>query len=213
MAWPWRRTSLNRYWPPSVRFCNRGLAGFFLGGWSCCGLRPPSAEGLLWPTPLSLRSTPAHPPTFLETGGLPLYPRRGLRPCTLLGGWMGSLWRGRRYPVRLCGGRLGRFPEQGDSRCDCPRRGLRHLHPRYGGMRVLYWGTGVSLWPAPSIQRRVWLGLRRCAHRPTLQCLWRVLQGDSLYPRRGLRPCTLLGEREEAAGGVFSGDLARRDAS
>ena len=28
---------------------------------------------------------PAHPPTFLETGGLPLYPRRGLRPCTLLG--------------------------------------------------------------------------------------------------------------------------------
>ena len=23
---------------------------------------------------------PAHPPTFLETGGLPLYPRRGLRP-------------------------------------------------------------------------------------------------------------------------------------
>ena len=28
---------------------------------------------------------PAHPPTFLETGGHPLYPRRGLRPCTLLG--------------------------------------------------------------------------------------------------------------------------------
>ena len=29
---------------------------------------------------------PAHPPTFLETGGLPLYPRRGCAPCTLLGG-------------------------------------------------------------------------------------------------------------------------------
>ena len=46
-------------------------------GWSCLGLRRPSAEGLAWPAPLS---RPHHPPTFLETGGLPLYPRRGLRP-------------------------------------------------------------------------------------------------------------------------------------
>ena len=43
----------------------------------CCGLRPPSAVGLGWRAPLSHL---AHPPTFLETGGLPLYPRRGLRP-------------------------------------------------------------------------------------------------------------------------------------
>ena len=34
-------------------FCNGGLAGFFLDGWSCCGLRPGSMEGPAWPAPLS----------------------------------------------------------------------------------------------------------------------------------------------------------------
>ena len=33
---------------------------------------------------------PAHPPTFLETGGLPLYPRRGLRP--LHPAWGTGVW-------------------------------------------------------------------------------------------------------------------------
>ena len=61
----------------SFAFCNGGLAGFFLDGWSCCGLRPPSTEGSVWPAPLS---RPHRPPTFSRTGGLPLYPRRGLRP-------------------------------------------------------------------------------------------------------------------------------------
>ena len=50
--------------------------------------------GLLWPAPSFSGGSglacavvpPARPPTFLGTGGLPLYPRRGLRaPCTLLG--------------------------------------------------------------------------------------------------------------------------------
>ena len=41
------------------------------------GGRPPSGAGLAWRAPLS---RPHRPPTFLETGGLPLYPRRGLRP-------------------------------------------------------------------------------------------------------------------------------------
>ena len=46
-------------------------------GWFCLGVRPPSAErsGLACAV-----VPPAHPPTFLGTGGLPLYPRRGLRP-------------------------------------------------------------------------------------------------------------------------------------
>ncbi len=72
-------------------------------GWFCLGLRSPSAKGLAWPAPLSHL---AHPPTFLETGGLPLYPRRGLRPCTLLG-------ERRRY--RLLTSASGRF-------LTCPRQ-------------------------------------------------------------------------------------------
>ena len=56
---------------------NLGFPGPSLGGWFRFGLRPPSAEGLSWPAPLSL---PLRPPMFSRTGGLPLYPRRGLRP-------------------------------------------------------------------------------------------------------------------------------------
>ena len=56
-------------------FCNGGWHN--LDGGSCFGLRPPSTEGLAWRAPLS---RPHHPPTFLGTGGHPLYPRRGLRP-------------------------------------------------------------------------------------------------------------------------------------
>ena len=48
-------------------------------------LAPPSAEGPAWPAPLS---HPLHPPTFLGTGGHPLYPRRGLRPLHPAGGEM-----------------------------------------------------------------------------------------------------------------------------
>ena len=41
------------------------------------------------------------------------------------------------------------------------------------------------------LQRRVWLGLRRC---PTCTALGRFPeQGDTLYPRRGLRPLHPLG--------------------
>ena len=59
------------------------------GDW--LGVRPPSAEGLAWRAPLS---RPLHPPTFLETGGHPLYPRRGLRaPGTPLGGERRRRWR------------------------------------------------------------------------------------------------------------------------
>ena len=36
---------------------------------------------------------PAQPPTFLETGGLPLYPRRGLRPLHLAGDGVGVVFR------------------------------------------------------------------------------------------------------------------------
>ncbi len=44
---------------------------------------------------------------------------------------------------------------------------------------------GVLLRPAPSF-RGVWLGLRRHPARSALQRFW--VRGDSLYPRRGLRP-------------------------
>ena len=54
-----------------------GVRGF------CCGLRPPSAGGLAWRAPLS---RPHRPPTFSRTGGHPLSPPAGLRPCTPLGG-------------------------------------------------------------------------------------------------------------------------------
>ena len=52
-------------------------------GWFCLGLRPPTAKGLAWRAPLS---RPHRPPTFLETGGPPLYPRRGLCPLHPAGG-------------------------------------------------------------------------------------------------------------------------------
>ncbi len=74
--------------PPSSVIGNRGTRCTPGGGCAPCtllrerggcrGLRPPSAVGLVWRAPLSHL---AHPPTFLETGGLPLYQR----PCTLLG--------------------------------------------------------------------------------------------------------------------------------
>ena len=72
------------YYSTTFVFCNGVWRGPGLrrppadgDGWFCLGLRPPSAKGLAWPAPLS---RPHRPPTFLETGGLPLYPRRGLRP-------------------------------------------------------------------------------------------------------------------------------------
>ena len=58
-------------------------------GASDSGVRPLMGTWVLsWPAPSfdggsSLAGAvvpPTHPPTFLETGGLPLYPRRGLRP-------------------------------------------------------------------------------------------------------------------------------------
>ena len=57
------------------------LACALLQGRVWLGGRSPISEGV-W---LGGRHCPTTPPTFLETGGHPLYPRRGLRPCTLLG--------------------------------------------------------------------------------------------------------------------------------
>ena len=59
-----------------------GCGGIPWMGGFCFGLRPPSAEGLAWPAPLS---RPHRPPTFLGTGGLPLHlPAEHWVPCTLL---------------------------------------------------------------------------------------------------------------------------------
>ena len=86
-------------------------------GWFCFGLRPPSAGGLAWPAPLSHLPTlqrfwkqgdsPCTPggnqgfpaPSFerqvrlsLSIAGDTLHPRRGLCPCTPLGGGMGAVF-------------------------------------------------------------------------------------------------------------------------
>ena len=63
---------------------------------------------LSWPAPSFSEGSglacavvpPAHPPTFLETGGLPLYPRRGLRPLHPAWGTEGRLliWRVQTLP-------------------------------------------------------------------------------------------------------------------
>ncbi len=99
----------------SFVFCNGGLAGFFLDGWSCCGLRRHSAEGLVWPALLS------HLPTLQRFwkqgdtpctpgGAAPLHPAGG-GPAG--GGMGGGFWRGRCYPARSA---LGRFSNRG-TRC------------------------------------------------------------------------------------------------
>ena len=65
-----------RYHSTIVRILQEGDGGEE-GGWFSFGLRPPGGKGLSWPAPLS---RPHRPPTFSRTGGLPLYPGRGLRP-------------------------------------------------------------------------------------------------------------------------------------
>ena len=48
------------------------------------------------------------------------------------------------------------------------------------------WGDGGSVVACALLQWGDWLGGRRCPTWPTLQRFWK--QGDTLYPRRGLRP-------------------------
>ena len=60
----------------SFLFCNGAVSGW--KGGSCFGLRPPSAESLAWPPPLS---RPLHPPTFSETGGLAVPPAGAAPPA------------------------------------------------------------------------------------------------------------------------------------
>ena len=83
----------------SFAFCNGAVSGW--RGGSCFGLRPPSAEGLAWPAPLS------HLPTlqrFWKQGDSPCTPGGGCAPCTLLGGGQR-----RRFPTW----RVGMLPSQG----------------------------------------------------------------------------------------------------
>ncbi len=174
-------------------FCNGGLAGFFLDGWSCCGLRPLSAKGLVWPAPLShlptlqrfwkqgdspctllgeMRKAPsfhlAHRPTLLGTGGLTILLRkqRPLRPA----------W-GRRGT-----GTLPRLPPySGAGRGGTPEYGSRELPPR----------TGYALGAAPlwrlvqSILRDS--GRRSAVHRQELAGdIVGVLRGKEHEGRSGI---------------------------
>ena len=118
--------------PPSNVFGNRGTPPV-----PPAGAAPPApclgVGVLFWPAPsfsggFGLACAvvpPAHPPTSLETGGLPLYPRRGgAAPCTRLGSggfvvacalFQGRVWLGgRRCPTWPT---LQRYWKQGDSPC------------------------------------------------------------------------------------------------
>ena len=130
----------------SFAFCNGGVAGA-----SDSGVRPLMGTWVLsWPAPSfdggsSLAGAvvpPAHPPTFLGTGGLPLYPRRGLRP-------LHPAW-----------GRDGRGAYGADAAIppalpwDVFQNRGTHCSP----------GGGCA--PCAFLQRRVWFGLRRCPTCP-----------------------------------------------
>ncbi len=96
--------------------------------------------------------------------------RRGLRPCTLLGG-----------------------VEARSLRLQAMRPPSAWSWKPPGAMRRRSLDGGLVVAPC-AVFSGGWLGLRREApktHR--LPRFWK--QGDSLYPRRGLRPCTLLGGR------------------
>ena len=88
-------------WPTSWGHYSTPVRILQWGGGGGLGLRRPPADGdgwfCLWlaPSPSISEGSglacavvpPAHPPTFLGTGGLPLYPRRGL--CPLHPAWGG----------------------------------------------------------------------------------------------------------------------------
>ena len=147
-------------------------------GWSCLGLRPPSAKDLIWPAPLS---RPLRPPTFLETGGHAVPPAGAAPPAPRLGDGGGSFLTfagyGGRDKMRLldgwscCGQRC---PSTEGSVLACAA--VPPAHPP----TFLETG-GLPLYP------------RR---EPRVPCtlLWETgeaslsIAGDTLYPRRGLRP-------------------------
>ena len=168
-------------------FCKRGVAGVPdsgvrpLMGTGVLSWRAPSIRG--WPGLACAVVPPAHPPTFLGTGGLALYPRRGLRPCTPLGA-TGVRW-GLRHPSAeglAWRASLSHRPtlqrswEQGDSPCT----------PGGGCAPCTLLGDGGSLGPAPSFSGGSGLACAVVppAHPPTLL----GTGGLPLYPRRGLRP-------------------------
>ena len=146
---------------------------------------------LFWLAPLS---RPHLPPTFLGTGGLTILPRkqRPLRPA----------W-GRR-------GGQGRFltcpraPGQGQRRPRGVGVGMGPLRSaiQRGHSAVIAQSSAVTARSQPS-QARSSAVIAPTAVRPRCGGLFPAgaalqrlpEQGDSLYPRRGLRPCTLLGGR------------------
>ena len=163
---------------PSAECGGRGKMRL-LDGWSCCGLRSSSAEGLPWPAPLSHL---AHPPTFLETGGHAV-PPAGLRPL---------------HPAWGTGGLLRLAPSfSGGVGLACAvvppappptflETGGLAVPPAGAAPPAPCLGDGGFVLACALLQRWGWLGVRRCPTWPTLQRSWK--QGDTLYPRRGLRP-------------------------
>ena len=152
-----------------------------LGGWGFrCGLRPPSAKGLAW-----------RAPSFNEGAGL---------ACALLQrrGWLGV----RRCPT---GPPSNVFRNRG-TRCT-PGGGCAPCTLLGDGgfvvaCALLQWGDWLAVgglaWPAPlsrPLRPPTFWGTG--GGTPFLTCP-RVQGQDQSRPRRGLRPCALLGERRGA---------------
>ena len=103
-----------------------------LDGWSCCGLRPPSAGGLAWPAPLSHRPTLQR---FWKQGDSPCTPAGAAPPAPRLGNgvliWLAPSFSG--GTGLACAvvppAHPPTFWKQGDTLY--PRWGLRPLHPAW----------------------------------------------------------------------------------
>ena len=170
--------------PPS-KWCQTGQGGSKspdLTGVAAPGGRFCSAGGWRWLTPLS------HLPTrqrFWKQGGLPLYPRRGLRPLHPAWGRAAAFSRLARRNASWPGDGTPflAFPEyEGRDRGD-PGGGCAPCTPL--GER------GFDL-ACALLQRGVCFGQRRCPTCPPSNVL--ETGGLPLYPGGGCAPCTPLGE-------------------
>ena len=179
--------------------------------------------GVFWPAPSISEGSgltcavvpPAHPPTFLGTGGLPLYPRRGLRPLHPAweqGGRRLLTWRDGTLPDLSPGTRAGTAGlSRGEGALfDCMLvtpisriSGFADVEPlqrRYKPLQGRY--ESLRSWMAPV---------------PTFlggSCPWGVPsaplpQGDSLWLAPSAHVCGRLREREAGRGPTHGDTIAR----
>ena len=184
--------------------------------------------GVFWPAPSISEGSgltcavvpPAHPPTFLGTGGLPLYPRRGLRPLHPAWEQRGRrllTWRDGTLPDLSPGTRAGTAGlSRGEGALfDCMLvtpisrisgfAGVEPLQRRYKGVTSRYKGVTSRYGAVTNCYEplRSWM-----APVPTFlggSCPWGVPsaplpQGDSLWLAPSAHVCGRLREREAGRG-------------